>query len=56
MEQNLCNHILTADTDMDQRTYELTVAKHFEMIRKMLGIQETTPRPLLDCQTVPLVV
>ena len=23
VEQNLCNHILTADTDMDQRTYEL---------------------------------
>ena len=23
VEQNLCNHILTADTDMDQRTYQL---------------------------------
>ena len=23
VEQNLCNHILTADTDMDQRIYEL---------------------------------
>ena len=23
VEQNLCNHILTADTDMDQPTYEL---------------------------------
>ena len=33
-----------------------TVAKHFEMIQKMLGIQETAPHPLLDCQTVPLMV
>lgn len=33
-----------------------TVAKHFEMIQKMLGIQKTTPHPLLDCQTVPLMV
>ena len=33
-----------------------TVAKHFEMIQKMLGIQETVPHPLLDCQTVPLMV
>ena len=33
-----------------------TVAKHFEMIQKMLGIQETVPNPLLDCQTVPLIV
>ena len=32
------------------------VAKHFEMIPKMLGIQETAPHPLLDCQTVPLMV
>ena len=23
VEQNLCNHILASDTDMDQRTYEL---------------------------------
>ena len=33
-----------------------TVAKHFEMIQKMLGIQKTAPHPLLDCQTVPLMV
>ena len=33
-----------------------TVAKHFEMIQKMLGIQKTAPHPLLDCQTVPLIV
>lgn len=33
-----------------------TVAKHFEMIRKMLGIQETAPHPLLDCQPVPLML
>ena len=33
-----------------------TVAKHYEMIQKMLGIQETVPHPLLDCQTVPLMV
>ena len=33
-----------------------TVARHYEMIQKMLGIQETAPRPLLNCQTVPLVV
>ena len=33
-----------------------TVARHFEMLQKMLGIQETAPRPLLDCQAVPLVV
>ena len=29
-----------------------TVAKHYEMIQKMLGIQEIAPHPLLDCQTV----
>ena len=33
-----------------------TVARHYEMIQKMLGIQKTVPRPLLDCQTVPLMV
>lgn len=33
-----------------------TVSRHYEMIQKMLGIQETAPHPLLDCQTVPLVV
>ena len=33
-----------------------TVAKWYEMIQKMLGIQETAPHPLLDCQTVPLMV
>ena len=33
-----------------------TVSKHFEMIQKMLGIQKTAPHPLLDCQTVPLMV
>ena len=33
-----------------------TVAKYFEMIQKMLGIQKTAPHPLLDCQTVPLMV
>ena len=33
-----------------------TVAKHFEMIQKMLGIQKTAPHPLFDCQTVPLMV
>ena len=33
-----------------------TVAKHYEMIQKMLGIQEIAPHPLLDCQTVPLMV
>ena len=33
-----------------------TVAKHYEMIQKMLGIQKTAPHPLLDCQTVPLMV
>lgn len=33
-----------------------TVAKHFGMIQKMLGIQKTAPHPLLDCQTVPLMV
>ena len=33
-----------------------TVAKHFEMIQKMLGIQKTAPHPLLDCQPVPLMV
>lgn len=33
-----------------------TVAKHFEMIQKMLGIQKTAPHPLLDCQAVPLMV
>ena len=33
-----------------------TVAKHFEMIQNMLGIQKTAPHPLLDCQTVPLMV
>ena len=32
------------------------VAKHFEMIQKILGIQETASQPLLDCQTVPLMV
>ena len=33
-----------------------TVAKHFEMIQKMLGIQKTAPHSMLDCQTVPLMV
>lgn len=33
-----------------------TVAKHFEMIQKMLGIQKAAPHPLLECQTVPLMV
>ena len=33
-----------------------TVAKHYEMIQKMLGIQKTAPHPLLDCQTAPLMV
>ena len=33
-----------------------TVAKHFEMIQKMLGIQGTTSHRLLDCQAVPLMV
>ena len=33
-----------------------TVAKHYEMIQKMLGIQEIAPHPLLDCQTVLLMV
>ena len=33
-----------------------TVAKHYEMIQKTLGIQKTAPHPLLDCQTVPLMV
>ena len=32
------------------------VAKHFEMIQKMLGIQKTASHPLLDCQAVPLMV
>ena len=32
-----------------------TVAKHYEMIQKMLGIQKTAPHPLLDCQTVPQI-
>ena len=32
------------------------VAKHYEMIRKMQGIQKTVPHPLLDCQTVLLMV
>ena len=31
-----------------------TVANHYEMIQKMLGIQKNAPHPLLDCQTVPL--
>lgn len=33
-----------------------TVAKHYEMIQKMLGIQGTTSHRLLDCQAVPLMV
>ena len=33
-----------------------TVAKHYEMIQKMLGIQGTTSHRLLDCQAVSLMV
>lgn len=33
-----------------------TVAKHYELLQKMLGIQDTAPHPLLNCQTVPLMV
>lgn len=35
---------------------EITVAKYYEMMQKMLGIQKTAPHPLLDCQTAPLMV
>ena len=33
-----------------------TVTKWYEMIQGTLGIQKTAPHPLLDCQTVPLIV
>ena len=33
-----------------------TVAKHYETIHKMLGIQETAPLALPDCQVTPLMV
>ena len=52
--------------DLDETNYSViakgtkvtrhTAAKHFEMIQKILGIQETAPHPLLDCQTVSLMV
>lgn len=33
-----------------------TLAEHFEMIQKMLGIQKTASHRSLDCQTVMLMV
>ena len=33
-----------------------TVAKHYDMIQKMLGIEETVPLALPDCQADPLMV
>ena len=33
-----------------------TVAKHYEMIQKMLGIQEAAPFASPDCQAGPLMV
>ena len=46
VEQYLCNHILTADTDMDQRTYELmspTKCSAPQRQKSIKGLEDTLP-------------
>lgn len=37
IEQNLCNHILSADTDMDQREYELLRGRSVREVQRTNG-------------------
>lgn len=37
VEQNLCNHILACDTDMDQRTYELMRGRSVREVKATNG-------------------
>ena len=48
VEQNLCNHILTADTDMDQRTYQLMRGRSVREVDSTNG--RITFKEVLDFQ------
>ena len=48
VEQNLCNHILTADTDMDQRTYQLMRGRSVREVDSTNG--RITLKEVLDFQ------
>lgn len=48
VEQNLCNHILTADTDMDQRTYQLMRGRSVREVDSTNG--HITFKEVLDFQ------
>lgn len=48
VEQNLCNHILTADTDIDQRTYQLMRGRSVREVDSTNG--RITFKEVLDFQ------
>lgn len=48
VEQNLCNHILIADTDMDQRTYQLMRGRSVREVDSTNG--RITFKEVLDFQ------
>ena len=48
VEQNLCNHILTTDTDMDQRTYQLMRGRSVREVDSTNG--RITFKEVLDFQ------
>ena len=48
VEQNLCNHILTADTEMDQRTYQLMRGRSVREVDSTNG--RITFKEVLDFQ------
>lgn len=48
VEQNLCNHILTADTDMDQRIYQLMRGRSVREVDSTNG--RITFKEVLDFQ------
>lgn len=48
IEQNMCNHILAADTDMDQRDYELLRGRSVREVQRTNG--RITFKEALDFQ------